>query len=80
MEDFVVLSILDLQIDATKHKQVDKREIICYIMLGDKCIDCLVLGSPNLSLQKSVQDSGGAADLQHPAFDQRGSTSFEEPA
>jgi hypothetical protein len=54
MEDFVVLSILDLQLDSQKHRQVDKREVMCYIMLGDKCVDCLVLGSPNLSLQKQV--------------------------
>ena len=45
MEDFLVLSILDLQLDGTKHQAVDKREVICYIMVGDKCVDCLVLGS-----------------------------------
>ena len=33
MEDFVVMSILDLQLDQTKHaEQVDKRKIIAYIM------------------------------------------------
>ena len=52
MEDFVVMSILDLQLDQTKHaEQVDKRKIIAYIMLGDTTIDGLVLGSPNASLQ-----------------------------
>jgi len=51
MEDFLVLSLLDLQLDATKHQQVDKREVIAYIMLGETCVDCLVLGSPNASLQ-----------------------------
>lgn len=51
MEDFLVLSLLDLQLDAAKHQQVDKREVIAYIMLGETCVDCLVLGSPNASLQ-----------------------------
>lgn len=66
MEDFVVLSILDLQLDQTKHQeQVDKRKIIAYIMLGDTTIDCLVLGSPNASMQDQhaiAADSGGAAN------------------
>ena len=52
MEDFIVLSLLDLQLDSTKHpRPIDKREVIAYIMLGETCIDCLVLGSPNASLQ-----------------------------
>ena len=51
MEDFLVLSILDLQLDAEQHKAVNKKEVIAYVMLGDQCIDCLVLGSPNASLQ-----------------------------
>ena len=51
MEDFLVLQLLDLQLDATKHRQVDKREVIAYIFLGDTCVDCLVLGSPSASLQ-----------------------------
>lgn len=50
MEDFVVLSILDLQLDSQRYKKVDKREIMCYIMSGESCVDCLVLGSPNMSL------------------------------
>ena len=52
MEDFLVLSILDLQLDIKQHKSVNKREIIAYVMLGDTCIDCLVLGSPNSTMQK----------------------------
>ena len=82
MEDFLVLSILDLQLDGAKHRPVDKREIICYIMVGEKCVDCLVLGSPNLSLQKPVQDAGGAANFDHLGEleneEERGSTSLAE--
>ena len=84
MEDFFVLSILDLQLDGSKHQAVDKREVIAYVMVGEKCIDCLVLGSPNSSLQKSGQnnaigqDAGGAASLEQIANEQndseRGST------
>ena len=51
MEDFLVLSILDLQLDATKHDQVNKKEVIAYIMLGETCVDCLVLGSNAASMQ-----------------------------
>ena len=51
MEDFIVLSILDLQLDANRHQAVNKKEIIAYIMLGDTCIDCLVLGSNGASMQ-----------------------------
>lgn len=53
MEDFLVLSILDLRLDAKQHKAVNKKEVIAYVMLGETCIDCLVLGSPNASLQDS---------------------------
>jgi hypothetical protein len=53
MEDFIVLSVLDLQLDATKHpKPIDKREVIAYIMLGETCIDNLILGSPNAHIQE----------------------------
>jgi len=71
MEDFLVLSILDLRLDTQQHEQVDKREVIAYIMLGDTCLDSLVLGSPNASLQDQAKvgrainqngESGGAAD------------------
>ena len=55
MEDFLVLSILDLRLDQEQHEQVDKREVIAYIMLGDTCIDSLVLGSPNASLQDQTK-------------------------
>ena len=70
MEDFLVLSILDLRLD-NQQQRVNKREIIAYIMLGDTCIDSLVLGSPNASLQDQTKlgrrangqnESGGAAD------------------
>ena len=50
MEDFLVLSILDLRLDANMHKQVNKKEVIAYVNVGDTCIDNLVLGSPNASL------------------------------
>ena len=42
MEDFIVLSILDLQLEG---EAVRKKDVIAYIMLGDTCVDCLVLGS-----------------------------------
>ena len=42
MEDFIVLSILDLQLE---EEAVRKKDVIAYIMLGDTCVDCLVLGS-----------------------------------
>ena len=54
-------------------------------MLGDMCIDCLVLGSPNSSVQKQGPnqqlDAGGAAsqNLRHPPNDmeERGSSHWE---
>lgn len=71
MEDFLVLSILDLQLDATKHRLIDKSKVMAYIMLGDVCVDCLILGSPSATIQDKVKaaasrpkpqvDSGGAA-------------------
>ena len=66
-----MLSILDLRLDANQHERVDKREVIAYVMIGDTCIDSLVLGSPNASLQDQNKvgravaqngESGGAAD------------------
>lgn len=65
MEDFLVLSILDLQLDVQRHRQLDKREVIAYVMLGETCVDCLVLGSPSATIQnqKGIKvpiDSGGA--------------------
>ena len=48
----MVLSILDLRLDANEHEQVDKREVMAFINLGgEDCIDSLVIGSPNASLQ-----------------------------
>ena len=47
MEDFLVMSILDMRLD----RPVNKKEVIAYIMMGDTCIDCLVLGSSNASMQ-----------------------------
>ena len=56
MDDFIILSLLDLQLDTSKHpKPVDKREVIAYIMLGETCIDSIVLGSPNASIQDQKQ-------------------------
>lgn len=85
MEDFLVLSILDLQLDVKQHSAVNKNDIIAYVMLGDMCIDCLVLGSPNSSVQKQgpnqQHDAGGAANpnLRHPGNDmeERGSSHWE---
>jgi hypothetical protein len=45
MEDFLVLSILDLQLDGEKHHQVSKDQVIIYVMVGDQCVDNLILGS-----------------------------------
>ena len=74
MEDFLVLSILDLQLDANQHREVRKDQVIIYVMLGEVCVDCLILGSPNSTIQDKVKlqsheqlsqnqqaDSGGAA-------------------
>ena len=47
MEDFLVLSILDLQLDG---EAIKKKDVISYVMLGETCIDCLVLGSPGASV------------------------------
>ena len=60
-------------------------------MLGDMCIDCLVLGSPNSTMQKQggqgnnqqFLDAGGAAELnQHNRIlgddmEERGSSHWE---
>ena len=84
MEDFLVLSILDLQLDAKRDKQVDKREVIAYIMLGETCVDCLVLGSPSATIQdqKGVQDaladSGGARLGDGAQDEERGSQSEDQ--
>ena len=45
------MSVLDLQLSAERHQQVNKREVISYIMLGETCVDCLVLGSPSATIQ-----------------------------
>ena len=48
-------------------------------MVGDKCVDCLVLGSQNMSLQKPMQDAGGASavsDIDN--NEERGSNSYVE--
>jgi len=52
MEDFLVLSILDLRLDAHQHRRVSKQEVIAYVNVGETCIDNIVLGSPNASLQE----------------------------
>lgn len=61
MEDFLVLSILDLRLDAKQHRAVNKKEVIAYVMLGETCIDCLVLGSPNASVQNPKSTKNKAA-------------------
>jgi hypothetical protein len=38
--------------------RIDKREIMAYVFLGDKCIDCLVLGSASATMD---QESGGSS-------------------
>ncbi len=50
MEDFVVLSILDVQVDKRKY---DKRQVQCYVMLGGECVDNLILGSHSAQVQGS---------------------------
>lgn len=92
MEDFILLSVLDLQLDSSKYlNPVDKREVIVYIMLGEDCIDNIVLGSPNASIQNQKMnaaasaalnvDSGGAASpdqlLLQEANEERGSLHSE---
>ena len=36
------------------HERYDKREVVAYIFLGDKCIDCLVLGSHNATITNPI--------------------------
>ena len=43
MEDFVILSVLDLESDSKS--VIEKSKIQYYVMLGDECIDSLILGS-----------------------------------
>ena len=53
MEDFILFSFEDLQLDEAsnpKHRQVDKNNVIAQIMLGDQCIENLVLGSLNATI------------------------------
>ena len=84
MEDFLVLSILDLQLDGARNRPVDKREVIAYIMLGETCVDCIVLGSPSASIQdpkkvvNALADSGGARFGDPGQDEQRGSQSAED--
>ena len=56
-----MLSILDLRLDAKQHRAVNKKEVIAYVMLGETCIDCLVLGSPNASVQNPKSTKNKAA-------------------
>lgn len=45
MEDFVVLSVLDLQLDIGR--TLEKNKIMYYVMNGDECVDSLILGASN---------------------------------
>jgi hypothetical protein len=42
--DFVLLTIHDLQLP--KQKKFNRKDVVAYVFLGDKCLDCLVIGSP----------------------------------
>eukprot|EP00347_Sterkiella_histriomuscorum_P023923 403332919 len=44
MEDFVLLSIHDLQLPETLGR-VNKKDVMAYVFLDDKCLDTLILGS-----------------------------------
>jgi hypothetical protein len=47
MDECLVLSIVDIQIDEV----INKKEVIAYVMLGDVTVDSLILGAPHASLQ-----------------------------
>ncbi len=47
-------------------KKVNKRDIVAYLFLGDKCLDCLILGSPSASLTAKANKK-----VKVPLFDQR---------
>lgn len=83
-----MLSVLDLQLDAGKHQAVDKRQVIAYVMLGDTCVDNIVMGAHNGTFQSNKQvaappenvETGGAAlALPHLNDDsgERGSSHWE---
>lgn len=82
MEDFIVLSILELWVE--KNRQVDKREVYADIFLGERCVDRLVLGSASASMQdqtrvnRALADSGGARHGDAAQDEQRGSMSAED--
>ena len=42
--DFVLLSVHDLQLP--ENERIDKNELAAYVFLDDKCLDCLIIGSP----------------------------------
>jgi len=48
MDDFLILSVTDLQLGQTM--RVNKKDVIAYVMVGGKCIDCLVLGMNSASM------------------------------
>lgn len=50
MEDFMVISLLDLQL--SQGKVVPKGQVQCYIMSGDECVDNLVLGASQVQTQE----------------------------
>jgi hypothetical protein len=49
MEDFMVVSVLDLELD--EGRVVQKNKVHYYIMSGDECIDSLILGPSNAQTQ-----------------------------
>lgn len=65
MEDFVVLSLVDLEAaiesqqeggkpttssSSKKQDKIQKSQINCYVMMGNECIDSLIFGSPNAQI------------------------------
>ena len=51
MEDFVVLSVLDIELDSQITN--DKSKISYHVMLGDECVDSLLLGSAFAQTQQN---------------------------
>jgi len=48
MEDFMVISILDVELD--EGKVIEKNKVIYYVMSGDECLDSLILGPSNAQI------------------------------
>ena len=42
MEDFLLVSVLDVELD--EGKVILKKQVQYYVMCGDECVDSLILG------------------------------------